>query len=404
MALKRKTILKTSLLFAIMAGALVLLNSNGNKIISKPLITPIKKSNNDSITLLLKQLNADDKAKKLAAFFSKKVETEKFNGCILVAQQGLPIYKASFGYANIEKKIPLDINSEFQLASTSKTFTAIAILQLYEQGKLSLDDDLEKYFKGFPYKGITIKMLLNHRSGLSNYVYDCEPYCEKPNLYQGKKFDNQAMLQILLTHKPIRHTAPNKKFEYCNTNYALLALIIEQVSGSSYASFLEQNIFDSIGMTHSYILSNNQTLSNKRTFGHFANCHTYNDCFADDVVGDKGIYASVEDMLKYDQALYNQKLVKNSTLQLAFTGYSNEHKGLRNYGLGWRIIDDKKSKIVYHNGWWHGYNSTFYRLIDENITVIVLSNKDNRSAYNVSEVFSIMKGKFVSKTEVTSAE
>jgi CubicO group peptidase (beta-lactamase class C family) len=404
MALKRKTILKTSLLFAVMAGALVLLNSNGNKASSKPILKASINSTNDSISLLLKQLNADDKAKKLAVFFAKKVKTEKFNGCILVAQQGLPIYKASFGYANIEKKIPLGINSEFQLASTSKTFTAIAILQLYEQGKLSLDDDLEKYFEGFPYKGITIKMLLNHRSGLSNYVYDCEPYCEKPNLYQGKKFDNKAMLQILMTHKPLRHTVPNKKFEYCNTNYALLALIIEQVSGASYSSFLQKNIFDSIGMKHSYILSNNQNVSNNRTLGHFANCRLYNDCFADDVVGDKGIYATVEDMFIYDQALYNQKLVKNSSLQLAFSGYSNEHKGQRNYGLGWRIIDDKKSKIVYHNGWWHGFNSTFYRLIDENITVIVLSNKDNRSAYGVSEVFSIMKSSLSKKTEVTSTE
>jgi CubicO group peptidase (beta-lactamase class C family) len=389
---KRKTILKAFALFSLLFLVLIVLNSNGSKAIIGENKAGTIITDTDSLEKIKREINADQKAQKLAAFFNKKVKTERFNGCILVAQKGVIVYKGCSGFANLEKKIPLQISSEFQLASTSKTFTAISILQLFEQGKLALDDGVEKYIPNFPYKGVSIKSLLNHRSGLSNYVYDCEPYCQKPNLYQGKTFDNEAMLDILLKYKPQRHCPPNKKFEYCNTNYALLALIVEKASGIAFETYLQKNIFDSLQMNNTYVITSKVKPSENKTVGHFANCKIYKDCFADEVLGDKGIYSTVEDMFKYDQALYNNKLVKQQTLDMAFSGYSNEHKGIRNYGLGWRIIEDKQGKIVYHNGWWHGYNSTFYRLIEQNITVIVLSNKDNRSAYRVSEIFSIMKG------------
>ncbi len=114
------------------------------------------------------------------------------------------------------------------------------------------------------------------------------------------------------------------------------------------------------------------------------------EVYADDVVGDKGVYSTAEDMFKWDQGLYTEKILKKATLEEAFTGYSNEHKGKRNYGYGWRLIEEEKRKVVYHNGWWHGYNSLFYRGLSDSTTVIILSNKDNRSIYHIEDVLTIL--------------
>ena len=125
--------------------------------------------------------------------------------------------------------------------------------------------------------------------------------------------------------------------------------------------------------------------------GHKASGSLEDETYADDVVGDKGIYSTVEDLLKWDQSFYTDNLLKKTTIEKAFTGYSNEHKGKRNYGYGWRITDDGKSpKIIYHNGWWHGYNSLFFRRPSDQTTIIVLGNKYNRSTYQIQGVLSIL--------------
>ncbi|MES2397553.1 MAG: serine hydrolase domain-containing protein [Bacteroidota bacterium] len=348
--------------------------------------------NQDSINKILKNIHASEKSKQLNVLFENKVKTIGFNGCILIAQQGQIIYKNVFGFSNLKTKDSLKINSAFQLASTSKTLTAAAILLLKDQGKLNLSDNIQHFIPNFPYHNITVQTLLTHRSGLSNYIYFGEPYCDANNCYNGKTFDNNSVIQIMMSEKPQPYASPNKKFEYCNTNYALLASIVEKVSGLSFADFMVQNIFKPLEMTNTWVHNpENDSIFKNKTVGHNASGYIEKETYADDVVGDKGIYSTVEDLFKWDQALYSEKILKKSTIEEAFTGYSNEHKGKRNYGYGWRLIDEGKgNKVVYHNGWWHGYSTLFYRRLSDQTTVILLSNKYNSNIYHIEDVLSIL--------------
>jgi len=328
----------------------------------------------------------------LDLLFKNRVKKAGFNGCVLIAQNGKIIYKNVFGFSNLKTRDSLKINSTFQLASTSKTLTAAAILLLKDQNKIKLTDNIQHFFPDFPYLNITIQMLLTHRSGLSNYMYFGEPYCDANNCYKGKIFDNKSVIQIMMDTRPPAYAAPNKKFEYCNTNYALLASIIEKVSGESYADFMEQNIFKPLEMNDTWVHSpKNDSIHKNRTIGHNANGAIEKEIYADDVIGDKGIYSTVDDLFKWNEALYSEKLLKKKTIEEAFTGYSNEHKGKRNYGYGWRLTDDEKgNKIVYHNGWWHGYSSLFFRRLSDQTTVILLSNKYNGNIYHIEDVLAIL--------------
>jgi CubicO group peptidase (beta-lactamase class C family) len=349
-------------------------------------------TNRDSIAQILKEIHAAEKAKQLDIIFKNKVKTAGFNGCVLIAQRGQIIYKNAFGFKNIKTKAPLTTSSAFQLASASKTLTAAAILLLKDQDKLKLTDDVQKYFPEFPYQNISINLLLSHRSGLSNYVYFCEPYCDANNCYNGKVFDNNSALQIMIHTKPSPYAAPNKKFEYCNTNYALLALIVEKISGKSFADFMEQNIFKPLAMNDTWIHNPRTDSQHKnKTIGHTAAGKFEDETYADDVVGDKGVYSTIEDLFKWDRALYSEKLLKKETIAEAFTGYSNEHKGKRNYGYGWRLIDNGKGdKIIYHNGWWHGYATLFYRKPSTESCVIILSNKYNGNIYQIKDILTVL--------------
>jgi CubicO group peptidase (beta-lactamase class C family) len=348
-------------------------------------------ANQDSIDQFLVKIHAKEKAYRIDTLFRNKVKAG-FNGCVLVAQYGQVIYKKAFGYSDLRTRDSLYINSAFQLASASKTLTAAAILLLKDRGKLSLNDPVQKHLPGFPYEGITISMLLTHRSGLGNYVYFCEPYCDKPNTYNGSCFNNTAVLEIMKAYKPAMYAKPGKKFEYCNTNYALLALIVEKVSGTAFPDFMEANIFRPLGMNDTWVHDVKKKVDGKKiTHGFNGLGKPEDDTYADDVVGDKGIYSTVEDLFRWDRALYSDTLLKKETIEEAFKGYSNEHKGKRNYGYGWRTIDDGKSpKIIYHNGWWHGYNSLFLRRPADGTTIIVLSNKFNKTTYRVQGVLEIL--------------
>lgn len=346
----------------------------------------------DSINKVRKEIHASEKAQQLDTLFKNKVKLAGFNGCVLVAQKGQIIYEKALGFSNFKTKDSLKLNSAFQLASASKTFTATAILMLADQGKLKLTDSVQQYFPKFPYHGITIKLLLSHRSGLFNYIYCCEQYCDKPNCYGKGPFDNAAMMEIITNHKCDVYAKPDKKFEYCNTNYAILACIVEKVSGISFADYLDQNIFKPLGMNNTWVHNPKTDANHKNmTRGHKASGVFEDETYADDVVGDKGVYSTVEDMLKWDQSFYTEDLLKKTTIDQAFTGYSNEHKGKRNYGYGWRLTDDGKNpKIIYHNGWWHGYNSLFFRRPADKTTIIVFGNKYNRSTYQIQGVLSIL--------------
>jgi CubicO group peptidase (beta-lactamase class C family) len=315
----------------------------------------------------------------VAELMRLKLSPGSFSGAILVARKGVVLYEHYQGLENHATKVPVTDSSSFQLASVSKTFTGMAILSLLEKEKLTLDDPLQKYFPDFPYLGITVRMLLNHRSGLPNYLYFCDSLVKDKSHF----LTNDEVIRLMTEHKPPTQYPPDRHFNYCNTNYLLLASIIEKVSQQKYADYLQQTFFTPLEMTNTFVADPAQAPRSHQTVSHLFSWRPEPDNSFDGVVGDKGIYSCVRDMLKWDQAIYSGKLFKPETLKAAFTPYSNEKPGIRNYGLGWRLFTypDSSNNIVYHNGWWHGNNTVFYRFVKDSTTLVILGNRYNRGIY-----------------------
>ncbi|MEO6682525.1 MAG: serine hydrolase domain-containing protein [Ginsengibacter sp.] len=315
-------------------------------------------------------------------YYEQKLVKRGFNGGIIVAKGGRIIFEDYHGYANFATKDTLTRHSAFHLASVSKTFTAMAILKLAEMNKLSLNDSLQKFFPAFPYKGITVQELLNHRSGLPNYTHFME------NLGWNRKqySSNEDVLDYLIKYTPPGTGRPNTHFNYCNTNYVLLAMIIEKASNMTYADFLQEVFFTPLKMNDTYVFSMvKDSASAMPSYDARGRIEPYT--FLDLNYGDKNIYSTPSDLLKWDQALYTNKLFSPATFDEAFTPYSNEKPGVKNYGLGWRmnVYPDGK-KVVYHNGWWHGNNTVFIRMIQDSVTIIVLGNKYNPLIYKSKDI------------------
>lgn len=312
-----------------------------------------------------------------------------FNGAMLVARKGVIIYEKYQGYANLKDKTPIDNKTTFQLASTSKPFTSMGILYLQQKGLLSVDDPIQKYFPELKnYPGVTIKTLLNHRSGLPKYLYFCGEYWKDGS----KLMTNQDVIDIMAKYHPPAYFKADTRYNYCNTNYALLGAVIEKVTGKSLEKFFKQTFFEPLGMKHTYVYTphNDKINSHQSLTYDYRNRLIPDQCF-DGVVGDKNVYSTVDDLLKWDQGLYSGKIFTKATLKAAYTPYSNEHPGVKNYGLGWHLlVYPNDAKVVYHNGWWHGNTSVFYRFIDDTTTLIILSNRFNKTIYNVQPLWKIL--------------
>ncbi|CAN5365978.1 serine hydrolase domain-containing protein [soil metagenome] len=345
----------------------------------------------DSTPIIFKQINGELKEQQLDTFFNSKFVDGRFSGCVIVAQSGIVLYKKAFGWADHEKRDSLKITSSFQLASVSKQFTAAAIMLLHQQGKLNYEDTVGKFIPGFVYHGITIRELLTHRAGLDKYTNICDNY------YRGKgcepgEFNNDSALDIMTRlHVHPSHEA-NKKFDYSNTGYVILALVVEKISGMPFHQFMQINFFIPLNMKHTWIATDGKKHPEK-TKGYFAKWNWWQDNFLDGVTGDKGVFSSVEDLFIWDRALKNGTILKTETTKDAFTGYSPELNAKKywNYGFGWRTINfEDGAKAVFHNGWWHGYTTAFYRGISDDVTVIILCNKFNKGIYNLQPVLGIL--------------
>ena len=340
-----------------------------------------------------KQIHADEKARALDSLFHKKAKTQGFNGAVLVTQKGVTLYQNVFGYANLNNKDSLSLHSAFQLASISKTFTGVGILLLAQDKKLNLSDSIQQYLPSFPYHGITIENLLSHRSGLPNYLYCFE---DKRRLNRGAP-TNDSVLKWFSEANPLPapYNKPGKSFSYNNSNFVILASIIEKVSHQSYPSFIRSRIFEPIHMTQSFIDTiAPDSLRCFRTTGHQGNRCREREFF-DGVYGDKGIYASVGDMERWYFALHSGCLLGKRWLTEAFTPRSFEHHSRHNYGLGFRLMTDTKDMhkvhYVYHGGWWAGFSTMLWMDMEADIAIIVLGNRKNGSVYDIKSVLSILE-------------
>ncbi len=351
----------------------------------------------DTMAIIEKQIDAQLKRQQLDTLYHNKAFLKGFNGNVLVAQKGIIIFQKCYGYRNHEEKDSLNLDTKFQIASMSKTFTAVAILKLMEEGKLKLEDLVTDYFPELPFKKVTIANLLSHRSGIANYVNVYSTKVIKSDLYPTQS----ELMHWLQTFDKKFIGTPGKSFNYSNTNYVLLAAIIEKVSGISYSAFLHKNIFEPLQMNNTWVSTDiDERAYTNRTTSYSATWKKKDKDNFDDVVGDKGIYSTVTDLYKWYDGLVHYKILSQSTLDTAWVPRSKEKKGVKNYGYGFRMMCyNDSSKVVYHNGWWNSYNSLFYINPKLDYVVIVLGNKYNGDIYNIKSVKEIMNEEKKGKDE-----
>ncbi|MGV3696670.1 serine hydrolase domain-containing protein [Flavobacterium sp.] len=356
--------------------AIVKVNQDG-----LPIMTPM----HDEMPSLDKNYLADKKFG-ISMFFDKLWSEKNDNVAFLVAKNGHIIYENYMGFANkrtgemITKDMPLHI------ASVSKVLTATAVLMLIDADKIKLDQKVNTIIENFPYPDVTIQTLLNHRSGMRNYAYFT---FEKGNWDKHKTLTNEDIVTVMVDKKIGLETKTDTHFSYCNTNYAMLALIIEKVTGMTYPNAMKAMIFEPLGMANTFVFE----IEKDRDIiapSYKGNNMEIGIDYLDGIYGDKNIYSTPRDLLKFDKARYAPFFLNKELLKKVYKGYSYESKGTRNYGLGVRMIEwEKGEPFFFHNGWWHGNTSSFINLRKEKVTMIVLSNKYTKKTYQTKRLASL---------------
>lgn len=335
--------------------------------------------NVDSIFINLDEEIIKKKAASIDKVFSNLRRKVGFNGTVLYAEKGRIIYNKAWGFRDLRKRRDsLHVEDKFQLSSVSKMFTAEAIMILKNEGKIDYDVDIREYIPEFPYEGITTRLLLHHRSGLSRY----ESLADAKWPDRKKPFLNKDMIEYYVIHQPTPYFKPDKGFNYSNVNYALLASIVERVSGMSFADFMRTRIFEPLGMDNSYIYEMRpDTLVSAYledvVQGYYMDrrrpMQAPNE-YLNGVKGDKIMMSNTEDMFKFWTAVDYGLLVPDSIQDEAFKpGSPKSKKRKDNYGFGWRI-PSKYPGCYYHYGWWKAYRSFFIRDDVNDKTIIILTN------------------------------
>lgn len=330
----------------------------------------------------------DSREASIDALFAKYNSGDAPGAAVIVIRDSKVLYRHGYGYADVESHIAVTPATNFRLASVTKQFTAMAIMILAERGKLSLDSRLTRFFPDYPAYGqqITIRQLLNHTSGLKAYE-DLIP------ADQTRQVKDRDVLD-LLKQQTSGYFLPGSDWRYSNTGYAHLAMIVEKASGMTFAAFLKKNIFGPLHMTGTVALEEGISTVRNRAYGYTAQ----GDRFAradqsptSAVLGDGGIYSSVDDLFKWDQSLYTTKLVSADTLDQAFLPVVLPNGKQTNYGFGWEIGEWHNLHTVRHGGTTVGFRTHILRVPDRQFTVIVLINraqaKPEEIADRIAEIY-----------------
>lgn len=317
-------------------------------------------------------------------FYNKNWPNNSMNGSLLVAKNGQIIFEKYEGMANFRDKRPITATTPLHLASVSKVLTAAAVLKLIDANKIGLDQKVNTILPTFPFPDVTVKTLLNHRSGMRNYAYFTD---KKDGVWDRHNIlSNKDIVDLMATKNIGLESRTDSRFSYCNTNYAVLALIIEKVTTLSYKKAMERMIFKPLGMNHSYVFDYEKDKDTAVT-SYKGNKVEIGKDYLDAIYGDKNIYSTPRDLLKFDLARNSPGFLSPKLLKLIYTPFSNERKGEKNYGLGIRMINwETGQNFYFHNGWWHGNTSTYITLPKEKVIIIALSNKFTRNTYRVKKL------------------
>ncbi|WP_204346130.1 serine hydrolase domain-containing protein [Psychroserpens algicola] len=338
-----------------------------------------------------------------ACFFSCKTDTEtsinqtaSFNifidamkaeglstGNILVYENGEVVFKSSNGLRSISPVDSLDINSQFRLASVSKQFTGMAIMKLKEAGQLDYDQKVNTILTDFPYDHITIRQLLHHTSGLTDYERVIANNFVKEDTTKQYILGNDEILDVFYHVNPELDFQPGDKWEYSNTGYLVLASIVEKISGQHFRTFLKEQITDPIGMYNTVLYQYQIAADEKmphRVFGYGLALNQKDFILNDynivnDVRGDGGIYSTLEDLYKWNMALANQTIISKAYLDEAWTSGKTNDGENTGYGFGWFLdYNPGEPKVISHSGGWVGFATFLHNEVDAKNGFVILTN------------------------------
>jgi CubicO group peptidase (beta-lactamase class C family) len=338
-----------------------------------------------SITEINKRFHeANEKFKTDALTAELELLCENLNGSVLLAFNDQVVFKREVGFKLLKKQTPInsiDSATLFDLASISKQFTAAAILKLREAKKLSLNDDVKKYLPNFPYEKITLHHLLTHTSGLPEYM----DFPEK-DFNQEDTLTNSQLEEYIELRKPKKLFEPGAKYKYINTNYALLALIVEKITDTSFEQYVRKEIFTPAGLVATCFATE---LKDKKNYakGHLANETERPFHFQNGVIGDKGVYTNVDELYRWMKAyLIDYKILPKEVVEEAAQPQNKLLKGKpeEKYGYGLRIEEGSHGYLIYHGGLWRGFQSNMVYRPEDGYIFIVLSNFRNRAMVGVN--------------------
>lgn len=316
--------------------------------------------------------------------FSIITSEEILNGGVCIRLGTDFLYSRFIGYSDFEEKRIIDESTSFELASVTKQFTAMGIMQLKEKELLNYSDNIKQYIHEIPYDNITIRNLLNHTSGVPDYTLLFHENWDK-----SKVATNKEVLEYLVTYKPEMLFQPGEGWEYSNTGYVLLAIIIEQISGISFQEYMKANIFDVLSMNNSFVVN---SLYGPKQLSSVAKGYAFDEThnevkqaeefqeykyasYLGGIYGDGGIKSSLADLIKWDRALDNNTLVNDTTWSEAIIPTVLADGSAVEYGFGWQMVnDDELGKIIFHGGSWPGYSSSIIKYIDKDVSILYLSN------------------------------
>ena len=326
----------------------------------------------------LKLENQQKIVNSLNQYYENIWNSADMSGGVLVAHGDNILLEKYKGFGRENNQMPINKDTPLHLASISKPITAMAVLKLVEAKKISLEQKVKSIFPNFPYPDVTIQHLLTHRSGLPKYEHFLEENDIKP---KNQYFTNQEIFDIVAKHKPELARQTDTGFMYNNFNYAILALIIEKITEKTYPEAMKEMVFAPLKMKNTFVFEEKHINSASQSF-YQRSSKLYPLDQYDLIYGDKNIYTTPRDLFNFSKALFSKDFLPKELMEKIFEPYSNEKKGVNNYGLGFRLkIFDEGKKLTYHNGWWHGSNTVFIHLRESKTTIIALSNKYSRKIY-----------------------
>lgn len=356
--------------------------------------------------LILNPLKAQDIKQRLDSFLTIAADNDYFNGCVMVSEKGKAIYTFAAGYADEEKKIPNSTNTCFNLASVSKPFTAIAVLQLVQRRKCKLSDPVMKFFPDFPYPAITVRHLLSHTGGLPQMERFMDSVIK---VNKNKIFTNEELYQHLLAQKGKMKFPAGEKWDYSNMGYLILALLVEKLSGQSFEAYMEQKIFRPAGMTASFIRSAgapeqdcairyiipNLYDSIYRSVPSLYNTNIYTYKHYGDTKGPSNMFSTLEDLMRFDIALYAGKLLDTALLREAQTPVTLNNGKQHMYGFGWNIVYNQfGDTLVYHDGHIVGIVAMMMKSKTKDRTIFFYDNHSSEAFFQkINSIYHMLDGR-----------